>query len=367
MKRHMLWALALTMLVAAPTEAQVTVDSVRAEAVRSRAFIRAAETQLSKVLALLDSLAVGPPTDHEDPGPDPTPDPEPDPEPDPHPDPEPEPDPTPDPDPEPEPTGDLVFDGFETADLSVGTNGFSWASTNRTSIVRSDGCVVFNGPANPCGNEDREWESRPGSAGSHALRFHYLAGGAMSEQRFSIGSAHRELWASWWLRVPTNFEHLDGPSSDNNKLFMFWMDDYSTRGDGSTVGMETRPDGSGGARWYVKVSPGRNTALGGDRGSVPFISYPSDQGRWMKIVVRIKAETSADAGDGLMQVWRRWEDEGSFTQTHNRTGQPIRVPSAGPNGFSAGYLMGWANSAYGQETEFLIDDFTLSTGSLLNQ
>jgi hypothetical protein len=87
----------------------------------------------------------------------------------------------------------------------------------------------------------------------------------------------------------------------------------------------------------------------------------------MKIVVRLRAETSAGAADGLMQVWRRWEDEGSFTQTHNRTGQPIRIPSGGPNGFAAGYLMGYANSAYGQDTEFLIDDFTLSTTSLLNQ
>jgi hypothetical protein len=189
----------------------------------------------------------------------------------------------------------------------------------------------------------------------------------MTEQRFSIGSAQKELWASWWLRVPVNFEHLDGPSSDNNKLFMFWMDDYSTRGDGSTVGMEYRPDGSGGSEWYVKVGSGRNTALGGDQGKGPFISYPSDQGRWMKIVVRIKAETSADAADGLMQVWRRWEGESSYTQTHNQTSQPIRIPSGGPNGITAGYLMGYANSAYGQTTEFLIDDFSLSTGSLLNQ
>jgi hypothetical protein len=367
----MLWALALTMLVAAPAEAQVTVDSVRAEAVRSRAFIRAAETQLSKVLALLDSLAAGPPSDHEDPGPDPTPDPEPEPDPDPHPDPEPEPDPEPTPDPEPdpdpEPTGDLIVDGFESADMSTATNGFSWARNNRTSVVRDDGCAVWNnGAIENCGQSD-DWESRPGSGGSHALRFRYAAGEPMTEQRYSIGAAHRELWASWWLRVPVNFEHLDGPSSDNNKLFMFWMDDYSTRGDGSTVGMETRPDGSGGARWYVKVSPGRGSVLGGDQGSTPFISYPSDQGRWMKIVVRLRAETSAGAGDGLMQVWRRWEDEGSFTQTHNRTSQPIRVPSGGPNGFSAGYLMGYANSAYGQDTEFLIDDFTLSTTSLLNQ
>jgi hypothetical protein len=396
MRRYLMWALALTMLAAAPIEAQ---DRLSDRQLRQRLTyaIARAENQIDEgreglghlvlmfdevhARIVADSLAGvdDPEPDPEpdptpDPEPDPHPDPDPDPEPDPHPDPEPDPDPepTPDPDPEPdpgpEPTGDLVFDGFESARLSTDTNGFRWASTNRTSVVRSDGCVVFNGAViNTCGLEDRQWESRPGSGGSHALRFRYASGQPMTEQRYSIGSAHPELWASWWLRVPINFRHLDGPSSDNNKLFMFWMDDYSTRGDGSTVGMETRPDGSGGARWYVKVSPGRGSVLGGDQGSTPFISYPSDQGRWMKIVVRIKAETSAGAGDGLMQVWRRWEDEGSFTQTHNRTGQPIRLPSGGPNGFTAGYLMGYANSAYGPDTEFLIDDFTLSTTSLLNQ
>lgn len=48
--------LAVSLLLADPVGAQVTPDSVRIEAVRSRAFLRAAETQLSKVLALLDSL-----------------------------------------------------------------------------------------------------------------------------------------------------------------------------------------------------------------------------------------------------------------------------------------------------------------------
>lgn len=69
-----------------------TRDEVRAELVRSRGFIRGAETQLTKALDALDALE---PDTTPDPVPDPTPDPEPDPVPDPTPDPEP--DPTPDP------------------------------------------------------------------------------------------------------------------------------------------------------------------------------------------------------------------------------------------------------------------------------
>jgi hypothetical protein len=43
------------------------IDDIRAEAIRSRAFIRGAETQLSKVIALIDDAPVGPPPDPVDP------------------------------------------------------------------------------------------------------------------------------------------------------------------------------------------------------------------------------------------------------------------------------------------------------------
>lgn len=85
--RRTLFALVFLAL-AAPVAAQdVAVDSAqleraRAEAVRSRGFLRGAETQLTKVLALIDSLMAGG-------SPDPAPVPDPDPAPDPTPDPDP--------------------------------------------------------------------------------------------------------------------------------------------------------------------------------------------------------------------------------------------------------------------------------------
>lgn len=260
----------------------------------------------------------------------------------------------------------FAHDGFESGDFAYSAGGFRWLSPNRTSIVRDDQFVVNNGSPVMIGPvTGRDWENGPGSTGRHALRFRYPAGADWAEQRFSIGSAHPELWASWWLRVPANFYH-DGR---NNKLFMFWMDEYSDKGDGSTVGMEMRGDSDnpGSATWYLKVSSGRNSVLGGDKGSTSFIRYPSDQGRWMNVVIRFKAESSPDASDGLVQVWRKWETESKFTMTHNLENQPIRIPAAGPKGFSAGYLMGWANTPYKTDTEFLLDDFTLSSTSLIDE
>lgn len=259
----------------------------------------------------------------------------------------------------------VVEDGFESADFKYAENGFSWGSPNRTSIVRDDGYVVNNGSPVMLGPyPDRRWENAASSSGRHAIRFRYAAGADTAEQQFRLNTAYPEIWVRFALRVPVNFQH-GSTAPSNNKLFMFWMDNYSTKGDGSTVGMEYRNDGSGGSNFYVKVSPGRYSVLGGDQGSVSFIRYPSDQGRWMQIVVRIRAESTPDSKDGIVQVWRKWEGETQFTQTHDRGGQPIRIPSAGPAGFSAGYLMGWANTKYAVDTEFLLDDFTVATSSLL--
>lgn len=244
--------------------------------------------------------------------------------------------------------------------------GFRWEGNNGDDVVRDDQFIVFNGKSIQSGPASgKQWENAPGSTGRHALRFNYPAGAYWAEQRFDLSGAYPEIWARFWLRVPINYVH-GSEGAQNNKLFMFWMDDYSSKGDGSTVGMEFRPDGAGGAYFYGKVSSGRYTVLGYDQGEAQFITVPRDRGRWMQLVVRIVAESRADAKDGLMQIWRRWEDETSFSQVYDFRSQPIRIPSSGPKGFSAGYLMGWSNSAYASNTEFLLDDFTLSTTSLLD-
>lgn len=79
----------------------MSAEEVRAETVRMRAFVRAAETQATKILAIIDGL-------EDEPAPQPEPEPQPEPTPDPVPEPDPQPEPTPDPQPDPTPV-----DGFE--------------------------------------------------------------------------------------------------------------------------------------------------------------------------------------------------------------------------------------------------------------
>ena len=262
----------------------------------------------------------------------------------------------------------FVTDTFESGDFSYNETGFRWTSSRRISIVRDDGCVVFNGNyIMNCGHVASQWENGPGIDGRHAMRFRYPAGVEFSEHRFSIGQELQEVWFGYWLRVPINFYHpQDGPG--NQKFFALWMDDYEFHGQGSTVTFQFRRQGTEGdsrVSNYVIRPEGFEGRSGssrhtGEMGGETLWTI-ADRGRWMHVVIRVKAATSAGASDGVVQQWRRWEDESDYVQLFSRTDMDNHG-----SGWRSGYVMGWANSPYAQDTEFLIDDFTISTQSLLS-
>jgi len=165
---------------------------------------------------------------------------------------------------------------------------------------------------------------------------------------------------SFWLRVPTNYAHpkVEG-AGDNQKLFRLWMDKYGTGRDGQKVGMEFRGAGGGSSYFYGKIGSGS------DLGRTRFITVPDDRGKWMHLVVHVNSESSPGAKNGLMEVWRKWEGEGDYTKTHDFKNRAINLGSE-VKGFKKGYLMGWANAHYPVETDFLIDDFKLSTTPLFS-
>ncbi|ABC30133.1 protein of unknown function [Hahella chejuensis KCTC 2396] len=266
--------------------------------------------------------------------------------------------------------GVFFQDSFESADiLSTNEEGFRWGSLNRTSIVRDDQFIVWKGRGTGSKAEDgpvagRKWE---GSDGRHALRFRYPAGEAFAEQRFDMGEAHGELWISYWVRVPINYSHdnVDG-SAANNKFFSLWMDGYSNKGEGSSFWLSMEPAGGGNTDLAFTYSKGGHTASIAMQQHKPFINKATDRGKWMQVVMHLKNASYNGAKDGVIETWRRWADESSFTQLHKAANIPFRTPSQGPQGFKTGYLLGWANGAYGQDTEWLLDDFKLSDTSLLS-
>lgn len=242
-------------------------------------------------------------------------------------------------------------DSFESGALDkIGSTGFKWSKLNSTGVT--------NGAAHD---------------GGYSLKFFYRAGQDWSEQHFSLGTAHKDLWYRFWLRVPTNFYH--GPK--NNKFLALWMDGYSSKGDGPTVVWESWGDSTGGSTLGVHWCEGAYTTCGNHIQQKPFISI-GDRGKWMQIVVHVKAATKRTLpignssypyrtdSDGVIELWRRWDGDTSFVKLHAVTNANIAPPADGPYGWTQGYLMGWANSAYLSDTEFAMDEIEFSTTSLLD-
>lgn len=264
-------------------------------------------------------------------------------------------------------SSELVFtDNFETGDFSHTENGFRWGSPNRTSIVRDDGCAVHINPSRCVEGNPGQWENGPGVPGRHSMRFRYPAMEAMSEQRFNLGGTYPELWIGFWLRVPINFIHENPTgSSDNNKFFALWTDGYTITNSARFI-PEFRGDPSHSGSSRIRLGVGQSE--GGSKPTEPmrWITYPEDQGRWMQIVFHVKMNNSLDDPNGRAVMHRRWEGEADFSTLVEVTDINWGVGPGGSLGWTAGYLMGWANSGYAATTEFLIDDFTVSTTSLLD-
>lgn len=258
----------------------------------------------------------------------------------------------------------VIFqDDFESADFShpkYPDSVFTWSGTNRTSIVRNDQYVVFNGQRVNIGPLSRGWDA---ISGRHAMRFRYPTNVPQSEQRFKLGQAYKELWFSYWIRVPLNYQYTNiNGGAANNKFFSLWMDGYEGKGSGSTFWLSMEKNGSNADLAFT-------SSRGGYSGSIayqqhkPFINSATDKGKWMHIIFHVKTSSPNGARNGIIETFRRWQDETAYTKLHSADNVDFNTPASAslPQGFQAGYVFGWANGYYAVDTEWLIDDFTIST------
>lgn len=272
---------------------------------------------------------------------------------------------------------DVFFDDFETGGLRHAENGFRWASpdSNKIAVVNSDGYITSGGLAGQGPFPERKFENAPGEPGTHALSFYFDAGSSSREKRFSLGGVYPEIWISYWVRVPINYVHGTigpGPGFRNQKWFALWTDTYAGSSEPTIVfniydeRNAWSDDGKSGESYSTVTISNATNMNSAHREKFPgFIRFPEDQGRWMHIVARYKIASSRGAEDGIVQWWRRWENEAEYTVLSDRSNLGIGTDT-GPAGFTAGYIFGWANGAYESDTEFLMDEFRVSTRSLLD-
>lgn len=263
-------------------------------------------------------------------------------------------------------TPNLFADGFESGDISASSatlnvGGFSWVSPNTINIVTQDGednNAVYPAVFTNTTTTD-DWTAK---TGTYSILFDYSVGNPMSEQRFAY-NAQPELWLRYWVKVPENYSHGTVGSDDTSKFLALWNTTYQAGvGGGATVWMSLFSDGSGGSTAAITHMDGNTGTDLAYAQHTPFITVPADRGRWMQMVARVKTETAPGAADGIIQTWRRWENESAFTQLHSKTDATLNEQTGG---FQGGYLMGYINSTHTVDTFWRIDDFEMSTGSLL--
>lgn len=240
---------------------------------------------------------------------------------------------------------DLDFsDGFEAGTRTDG-GGWVWGTHSNNVYVTADPVT---------GAETIPYQ------GQYSLAFAHRAKpsgeDSTAQQRFKLDAPASEIWMSYKVRVPDNFYHRTQDSPANNKWMAIWTDAYE--GAGVTVVLEYWPDGNGGSRLAYRWVRDKDRKPG-HQDYTQFITVPDMRGKWMTFQMHLKLASALDANDGVIETWVQMEGDASPRLIHRRTDAPLYTPGFS-GGFVEGYMMGWSNSGFAEDTTFYVDNFQVS-------
>jgi hypothetical protein len=246
--------------------------------------------------------------------------------------------------------GNPIFeDGFETGSHAPSSGGFAWGAARAG--------------ADTHGYDDVLVSSKISHSGSYSLEF--LFGGdedgqAWAEQRFGFTEAQTEVWLEYYLYVPDGTEGWSAAfahrvtTHDGNKFFALWGGTYE--GSDSKVLLSYR---YGDAGPESRLYPITMLPQGWTRSHYEYEYYnifEGLRGTWIQYRIYVKSDTAPAAGDGVLRVWQNGALRIDFTGTTSKTG-------ASNVSFRNGYLLGWANSGFDEDTRIFIDDFKVWTSN----
>lgn len=188
-----------------------------------------------------------------------------------------------------------------------------------------------------------------------SYEFYFKGGGDSSdswaEARFDLKKQYNEITIIYDLYIPHNYFHRDTSSGDNNKFLRVWTDTYN---DLEKMGMSMGPQDSSGTSFI-----GEDYSLQSGWGTSTYVNHsnnfitPSDRGKWMAIKIYVK--TASDSSPAEIKLYK------NGALLHQNTNiQNNYVP--GQQGIRHGYLLGWANSGFSQDTYILIDNVKFYSG-----
>lgn len=198
---------------------------------------------------------------------------------------------------------------------------------------------------------------------SKALVFSYQPddpepGHGWAERRFDIPVNAVQLEMSYNLYVPSNYVQTSG----NHKNFVLWSGTYGKSKANISVSSESWPTSSGGSSPSVYI--GVDGANYGHTMVDPRpILMEDGAGEWVRVHVFLDlAKYEGDYGrfeiskNGNYLTGNMHPQAVSYAKT--ALSEQINYAENG-NFIDQGYLMGWANGGFAEETNFCIDDFSM--------
>lgn len=202
--------------------------------------------------------------------------------------------------------------------------------------------------------------------GTHSLKFQYFAANygvdGFSQQDYYLPGM-TDVYIRYYVKFPSNYIVREDDGVTNNKIIEIWGDSYGT--DTHLAGSES---------WAGSLATLGPTAYANDptyttlsyatTGTVytHLMWYPSlgfsgweltanDLNKWLCFEWHFKKDTGS--GNGAMEFFvdgvRRWG------------GTSVQYAGAPTSGtFNNGYLFGWSNSGFAQDTAIYVDDFVIS-------
>jgi hypothetical protein len=272
----------------------------------------------------------------------------------------------------------LFQDDFSTGDLSKHNDRFRWGSG---SIPKAGaGATNFDRITGPKGTQVNARRFRYGTW--QEQRFHLTA--SKSESRGSNTKskvAHREIWISYWMRVPSNYYHrkTGGAAGHNNKGWVYlWKDAYE-RWTSSWADSDVTPT-SMSLHWWPVSSPAgtsrvtvvasryrdnwgnrarmsqltKERQIPGAEAGRAFAFLPTEYGKWVRYTFGMRTSSKKGANDGFARIYVN----GKLAMAMEKLDSG---GNSGQNGFDRGYIMGYHNSGYAKSTTYYITDFRIGT------
>lgn len=185
--------------------------------------------------------------------------------------------------------------------------------------------------------------------------------------RYAQKGAYNEVWGS--ADSPKSVRNLTrnnqltsaGRSTwdTGSKLLAVWNDDYSYSGTGSSIilGMisdfvftgDQSSQFTAAYRGAGEINDGNRTNFSNLAGGE--LIREADHGKYLDLMLHARFSSAPGAKDGVLQTWVRYQGEAQYRLRHNLTDADLDK-GVSQKSWQAGYLMGWSNAGYDQDTRF---------------